>query len=74
MQSLHKTNKATFSRGRISAVKIEQNMRKRAPVPTNLRLYHYAGNNPITYTDPNGMESFKYEQYLIDFMNAEIVL
>ena len=36
MQSLHKTNKATFSKDWISAVKIEQNMRKRAPVPTNL--------------------------------------
>jgi len=22
----------------------------------NLNLYHYAGNNPIKYTDPNGLD------------------
>ena len=54
MQSLHKTNKAIFSKGWIPAVKIEENMRKKAPVPTSLRLYHYAGNNPVRYVDPDG--------------------
>ncbi len=28
--------------------------------PVNLNLYHYAGNNPIVITDPNGKESKQY--------------
>ncbi len=63
MQSLYKKNKVISSTGWISALKIEENMRKRDLVPTYLHLYHYAGNNPITYTDPDGNKIiviFKY--------------
>ena len=28
--------------------------------PVNSNLYHYAGNNPITYSDPDGRETYYY--------------
>ena len=38
----------------LSAVKFAETCRKLRPVPTNANLYHYAGNNPVKYTDPDG--------------------
>ena len=50
MQSLHKTNKATFSKGWISALKIEENTRKRTVIPTNHRLGNsLADDNPAPH-------------------------
>ena len=34
--------------------------------PTSSHLYHYAGNNPITYTDPNG----EYAGLVLDRVDA----
>ena len=37
------------------AVKFTETRRKLRLVPTNGNLYHYAGNNPVKYTDPMGL-------------------
>ena len=74
MQSLHKKNKATFSKGWIPSVKIEENKRKRAVIPTCLHLYHYAGNNPITYIDPNGACAYSLLLELDEEYNKEQAL
>ena len=38
--------------------------------PINGNLYHYAGNNPVKYTDPDVREDFDYNQYVADCLNA----
>ena len=35
--------------------------KKNAVTPVNFHLYHYAGNNPIKYTDPDGRDTLPYE-------------
>ncbi len=43
----------------LPAVKFTETRRKLRLVPTNGNLYHYGGNNPVKYTDPDGnMQNF----------------
>ena len=53
MQELH-TKTGTFSKGWLVVAKITENTRKWKIGWTNCHLYHYAGNNPVTYFDPDG--------------------
>lgn len=43
-----------YSQNWLSAVKFAETKRKTALRPSNGSLYHYAGNNPVKYTDPDG--------------------
>jgi hypothetical protein len=36
----------------------------------NLHTYHYAGNNPVKYVDPNGMQS-EYNQLIEGYLSGE---
>ena len=44
--------------------------KKRRVGRVNFNLYHYAGNSPVKYTDPDGREDFDYNKYVIDVINA----
>ena len=66
MQSLHKKNKFSLSKSWIYAEAMAENRRKWEFRPTGSHLYHYAGNNPITYTDPNG----EYAGLVLDRVDA----
>lgn len=55
MQRLHKKNKITFPKGWIPIANIVENTRRGRIGSTSSHLYHYAGNNPIRYSDPTGL-------------------
>ena len=41
--------------------------------PINSNLYHYAANNPVKYTDPNGGEDvFDYDKYVQILLEGEL--
>lgn len=44
-------------------------IKKNAVTPVNLHCYHYAGNNPVKYTDPDGR--FDWEIQLFEFWTEE---
>ena len=55
-RSIRNKNCRNFSRNWLSAVKFAETRRIRLAVSANCDLYHYAGNNPVKYTDPDGRE------------------
>ena len=60
-RAIRNKNCRDFSRNWLSAVKFAETRRIRLAAPTNCDLYHYAGNNPVKYTDPTGMMDEKLE-------------
>ena len=56
-----------YSQNWLSAVKFAETRRKSALRPSNGSLYHYAGNNPVKYTDPDGKELLPFN--IKDFLN-----
>ncbi|MBQ8680399.1 MAG: hypothetical protein IJ530_11645, partial [Treponema sp.] len=44
------------SKSWLSAVRSMETRGKKQLLPSNGNLYHYAGNNPVTYVDPTGRE------------------
>ena len=63
MYNLYKTNNVISSRFWISTAKAIKNKRNWNISPTCSHLYHYANNNPITYTDPDGRKIIWIIQY-----------
>ena len=45
------------SKSWLSVVRSMETRGKKQLLPSNGNLYHYAGNNPVTYVDPTGRES-----------------
>ena len=74
MTSAEKKNYQSSSRNWLSAVKFAETRRIRLAAPANCDLYHYAGNNPVKYTDPDGREAGDefdtLDRAAIDFANT----
>ena len=58
MTSAEKKNYRASSKSWLAAVKSIEKRKTPALAPTNCDLYHYAGNNPVKYTDPDGKKVF----------------
>ena len=54
MTSAERKNYRASSKSWLSAAKFIEKRKTPALAPTNCDLYHYAGNNPVKYTDPDG--------------------
>ena len=54
MTSAERKNYRASSKSWLSTVKFVEKRKKSALASTNCDLYHYAGNNPVKYTDPDG--------------------
>ena len=69
MDSSRCCRKSIFSSSKnwLSAVKFAETRRKPALRPSNGSLYHYAGNNPVKYTDPDGKITIT-TYYMSDFL------
>ena len=66
-RAIRNKNCRNFSRNWLSAVKFAEKRRIRLAASANCDLYHYAGNNPVKYTDPDGKEQITFN--LKDFLN-----
>ena len=49
------------SKSWLSVVRSMETRGKKQLLPSNGNLYHYAGNNPVCYTDPDGKFSIRYD-------------
>ena len=74
MTSAERKNYRASSKSWLSAVKFAETRRIRLAAPANCDLYHYAGNNPVKYTDPTGMmdESLEIPNKVNDIASATI--
>ena len=57
-RAAERKNYQSSSKNWLSAVKFAEKRRIRLGAPANCDLYHYAGNNPVKYTDPDGKKVF----------------
>ncbi len=62
-------DKGSFSKSWNPSVKTAKNKIKWKFTPTCSHLYHYAGNNPVKYTDPNGKAILIEFRYKSDLLN-----
>ena len=66
-RAIRNKNCRDFSKSWLSAAKFAETRRIRLAAHTNCDLYHYAGNNPVKYTDPDGREQLPFN--IKDFLN-----
>ena len=69
-RAAERKNYQSSSKNWLSAVKFAEKRRIRLGAPANCDLYHYAGNNPVKYTDPDGRLTIT-SYYLTDFLSFQ---
>ena len=64
-----------YSQNWLSATKFAETRRKNAVRPSNGSLYHYAGNTPVKYTDPDGRDiTNNTKEYVLGKLEDPIVI